>query len=84
MRSLQEAVEILERLERSELEGLALEYVQSHARICGLAAGTEHGEESHASDADLAGRLRDLSVEQLAELLGPAARLSMIACQPSP
>lgn len=84
VRSLQEALAVLERLERSQLEELALEYVQSHARLCRLAAGVEHGEESHASDAELAERVRDLSEEQLAELLAPAARLSMIACQTSP
>ena len=78
--SLQAAVEALQRLERPQLEELALGYVRSHVRICRL-AGVEHVEESHASDAELARRVGELSVEELAGLLGPAALLSLIACQ---
>lgn len=37
----------------------------------------------HASDAELARRVRELSEEKLAGLLGPAALLPVIACQTS-
>lgn len=82
--SLQAAADALERLERPQLEELALGCVRSHAQICRLAAGVEHGEEAHASDTELAQRVRELSIEQLVELLGPATRLSRIVCQTRP
>ena len=68
--------------DKEGLEELALGYVRSHARICRL-AGVEHVGEAHASDAELARRVRELSVEKLAGLLGPAALLPVIACQTS-
>jgi hypothetical protein len=79
--TLHAVVEALGRLKRRDLEEIALAYVRSHAQICHLASGTEHVEEQHASDAELAQRIGEMSLQQLAELLGPAAWLSVIACE---
>lgn len=77
--TLQAVVEALARLERRDLEEIALAYVRSHAEVCRLAGTTEHGGEQHASDSELARRIGEMSDQQLAELLGPAAWLSVIA-----
>jgi hypothetical protein len=77
--TLHTVVEALGRLERRDLEEIALVYVRSHAQICRLASVTQHVEEQHASDAELAQRIGEMSLQQLAELLGPAAWLSVIA-----
>jgi hypothetical protein len=88
--TLHAVVEALEALEQGDLEEIALAYVRTHAQVCRLAGstehagGTEHVEEHHASDAELAQRVGEMSVQQLAELLGPAAWLSVIAHEQRP
>lgn len=82
--SLQAVVEALGALERRDLEEIALAYVRTHAQVCRLAAGTDHVEEQHATDAELAQRIGEMSDQQLAELLGPAAWLSVIAHEQRP
>jgi hypothetical protein len=77
--TLHAVVEALERLERADLEEVAFEYLRSHAQICRLASGAEHVEDTHASDPELTQRVGELSSQQLAEMLGPGAWLSIIA-----
>jgi hypothetical protein len=82
--TLQAVVDALEQFDRVDLEEVAFEYLRSHAQVCRLAAGAEHAEENHASDADLAQRVGELSVRRLAELLGPTAWLSIVAHEQRP
>lgn len=77
--TLHAVVEALERLERADLEEIALEYARSHAQICQLAGHVDHADEPHASEAELTQRIGELSLRQLAELLGPGAWLSIVA-----
>jgi hypothetical protein len=77
--TLHSVVEALARLERGDLEEIAVEYLMAHGRLCGLASGAPHAADQHATDEQMAQRLGEMSTHQLAELLAPSAWLAIVA-----
>ena len=61
---------MLQGMERSQLEELALAHVLNHAQVCGI-AGKEQG--GHRSEEEIRQSLSQMSSRELADLLAPAA-----------
>jgi len=68
--SIKEVTDMLQGMERPQLEEMALAYVLNHAQVCGV-AGREQG--GHRSEEEIRRSVREMSSQQLAELLAPSA-----------
>jgi hypothetical protein len=77
--TLHSVVEVFARLERADLEEVAVEYSLAHARMCRLASGAEHAGDDHATDEQMTQRIGEMSTHELAELLAPPAWLAIVA-----
>jgi hypothetical protein len=77
--TLQQIIEALSKMDRSDLEELALAYSMSHAKLCEIAGVTSHEHEhGHALEQQMREKISAKDTEKLANILAPAVMLGRV------